>query len=232
MDSNTYSAQPPGRPPDRYPEELADLVAVLDRLAAEDPARLSDPAVADQALALRQLVDRLEGQWLRTLAVVDARGAAGAEDGLAVGSTAGWLRGRLRLAAGTAATAVRTARALFRGLLTRTAEALTSGEVSVAHAAVLAHGTPDLPTHVRVEAEPVLVEAARRLDHPAATGRRPPPAGDRPDGAAQAERRHRRRGWGWPRPWRAWRRPRPAGGCGRPDLLAALAPWPAPTTRR
>jgi hypothetical protein len=131
MDSNTHSTQPPHRPPDRCPEELADLVAVLDRLEAEDPDRLSDPAVTDYVLALRQLVDRLEGQWLRTLAVVDARGAAGAEDGLAVGSTAGWLRTRLRLGAGAAATAVRTARALFRGPLTQTAQALTNGEISI-----------------------------------------------------------------------------------------------------
>ena len=37
---------------------------------------------------LRGLADRLDGQWLKELAGVDARGAAGAEDGLQVGSTA------------------------------------------------------------------------------------------------------------------------------------------------
>jgi hypothetical protein len=60
-------------------------------------------------------VDRLEGQWLQHLAAVDARGAAGAEQGIQVGSTAAWLRHRLRLSAGAAASAVRTARSLFRG---------------------------------------------------------------------------------------------------------------------
>ena len=61
---------------------------------------------------------------------------------------------------------------------------------------MLAHGTQDLPAHVAAEAEPVLLEAARRLD---------PPRLRRviahlrlvadPDGAeAQAERRHQRRG--------------------------------------
>ncbi len=44
--------------------------------------------------------------------------------------------------------------------------ALTDGELSPAHAQVLAAGTRDLPTQVTAEAEPVLVEAARRLDPP------------------------------------------------------------------
>jgi hypothetical protein len=43
---------------------------------------------------------------------------------------------------------------------------LTDGELSPAHAQVLAAGTRDLPTQVTAEAEPVLVEAARRLDPP------------------------------------------------------------------
>ena len=81
-------------------------------------------------------------------------------------STAAWLRTRLRMGAGAAAGQVRTARALFRGPLAQTARALISGELSPAHAGVLAHGTHDLPDHVTVEAEPVLVEAARRLDPP------------------------------------------------------------------
>ena len=41
---------------------------------------------------------------------------------------------------------------------------MSDGELSVAHAQVVAAGTHDLPDHVTVEAEPVLVEAARRLD--------------------------------------------------------------------
>ncbi|HKQ02388.1 MAG TPA: DUF222 domain-containing protein, partial [Actinomycetes bacterium] len=83
-----------------------------------------------------------------------------------VGSTAAWLRNRLRLGAGAASSSVRTARALFRGPLTQTAAALTDGAISVAHARVLAHGTQDLPDHLASEAEPVLVEAAGRLDPP------------------------------------------------------------------
>ena len=66
----------------------------------------------------------------RDLAAVDARGAAGAEQGVQAGSTAGWLRARLRMSAGTAASLVRTARALYRGPLTGTAQALADGEPS------------------------------------------------------------------------------------------------------
>jgi Domain of unknown function (DUF222) len=106
--------------------------------------------------ALAAVVDKL--------AAVDARGAAGAEDGVQAGSTAGWLRQRLRMGAGAAASAVRTARALFRGPLARTGQALTAGELSLAHASVLAAGTHELAEHLTVEAEPVLLEAARRLD--------------------------------------------------------------------
>src|SRR5918994_4388465 len=164
MDSNTHSAPPPGRHPDGQPDDLAELTVVLDRLAAQDLDRLSDAARAERVLGLRRLADRLDGQWLKELAGVDGRGAAGAEQGQEAGSTAAWLRNRLRLGAWTAASAVRTARALFRGPLTATAQAVCDGELSVAHAQVVAAGTHCLPEHVTVEAEPVLVEAARRLD--------------------------------------------------------------------
>lgn len=127
---------------------------------------MHDVALAERVLTLRRLVDRLEGHWLKELAAVDTRGAAGADQDQQAGSTAAWLRNRLRLGAGAAQSAVRTARALFRGPLTGTAAALADGELSVAHAAVVAHGTQDLPDRLTVEAEPVLVEAACRLDPP------------------------------------------------------------------
>ena len=188
MDSNTYSVGPS--------EELAALAATLEGLAAQDLTGLSDATRAERVLRLRRLLDRLEGHWLNELATLDACGAAGAEQGVQAGSTAGWLRARLRMGAGAASSAVRTARALFRGPLTATGQALTDGELTPAHASVLAAGTHQLPNQVTVEAEPVLVEAARRLD----PGRLRRVIGHLqlvadPEGAAsQAERRHRRRG--------------------------------------
>ncbi|HYN17636.1 MAG TPA: DUF222 domain-containing protein, partial [Actinomycetes bacterium] len=152
MKSNTHST--------RRPDRLKALAAAVDGLAVEDLGRLTDAALAEQVLELRRLLDRMEGVWLQQLATVDGRGAAGADQDQQVGSTAGWLRNRLRLGAGAASSAVRTARALFRGPLVETGQALTDGAISAAHAQVLAAGTQDLPDQVTTEAEPVLVEAA------------------------------------------------------------------------
>jgi hypothetical protein len=166
MNSNTDSIRAPGGQPDARWDGLAALAEVVDGLAAQDLDGLSDVVRAERVLELRRLVDRLEGHWLKELAGVDARGAAGADQNQQAASTAAWLRTRLHLGAGTATRFVRTARALFRGPLTATATALADATISVAHAGVLAHGTHDLPDHVIVEAEPVLVEAAGRLDPP------------------------------------------------------------------
>jgi hypothetical protein len=158
MESNTDSIQQPGG--------LDRLAAVVEQLAAEDLDALPDSAAAQRVLVLRRLLDRLEGHWLRELAGVDGRGAAGAEQGSHAQSTAGWLHARLRAGRRQASGWVRTARALFRGPLGGTAQALAAGELSVAHAAVLAAGTDDLPPGAAAEAEPVLLETARRLDPP------------------------------------------------------------------
>jgi hypothetical protein len=145
---------------------LGRLTAAVEELAAEDLTRLPDGEAAARVLLLRPLLDRLEGQWLRELAGVDGRGAAGADQGTSADSTAGWLRGRLRAGHPQASGWVRTARALYRGSLGGTGQALAAGELSVAHAAVLAAGTADLPPGTAAKAEPVLLEAARRLDPP------------------------------------------------------------------
>ena len=162
MDSNTHSTSHPTG----TPAGLAALAAELQGLVDQGVGGLADGALAERVMALRGLMDRLQGHWLADLADLDARGTAGAEEGVAAGSTASWLRARLHMRAGTAASLVRTARALYRGPLTGTAQALADGEISVAHAQVLAAGTHDLPDHVAVDAEPVLLEAARRLDPP------------------------------------------------------------------
>src|SRR5215217_8026609 len=111
MDSNTSSPEATAGPLD----DLATLTAAVDGLAARDLTGLADGVRAERVLVLRRLVDRLEGQWLRELAGVDARGAAGADHGTQAPSTASWLRGRLHLGASTAASAVRTAQALSAG---------------------------------------------------------------------------------------------------------------------
>jgi len=196
MDSNTHSIKEPSGLPARPSDGLAALAAAVDQLAAQGLDGLSDPVRAERVLVLRRLLDRLEGHWLRELAAVDARGAAGADHDQPAGSTASWLRHRLRMGASAAHGAVKTARVLFRGPLSQTATALTDGELSPAHASVLAVGTQELPDQVTVEAEPVLLDAARRLDPPLlrrVIGHLQLVAD--PHGAqAKAERRHQRRG--------------------------------------
>ena len=166
MEPNTHSTVGPTGQSAAQSAGLAALTAAVDALAGQNLDGLGDHLRAQRVLVLRRLLDRLEGHWLAELAGVDARGAAGADQGVQAPSTASWLRSRLRMGAAAASSAVRTARALFRGPLTATAQAVTDGDLSAAHAAVLAAGTQDLPLHVTAEAEPVLVDAARRLDPP------------------------------------------------------------------
>jgi hypothetical protein len=175
---------------------VAELTAVLDEMAARDLGRLPILVRTQRVLALQQLAGRLHGQWLKELAYLDALGAAGADPDQPAPSTASWLRNRLRMGVGAARSSVRTACALFGGPLTETAAALLAGVISPAHATVIAEGTQDLPEHVKLDADPVLAEAARRLDPPrlrqavAQLVQLADP--DRADAAGQ--RRHERRG--------------------------------------
>jgi Domain of unknown function (DUF222)/HNH endonuclease len=231
MESNVYSAEE--TPVAVEPVGLERLEAAIQDLAAQAVDSLPDGVAATRVLALRRLVDRLEGHWLHELAAVDGRGAAGAEDDTQPApTTARWLRARLRLGKGAARQAVQTARALFRGPLAGTAQALAAGELSAAHAAVLAAGTSDLPAHTTMQAEPVLLDAARRLDPPRL--RRvlahlravaDPDAAD-----TEAQRRYDRRGL-WLAP--TWEGMLAIQGLLDPEagqsLLAALEPLARPT---
>jgi hypothetical protein len=158
MDPNTHSMQEPGG--------LDRLAAVVEELATEDLDALPDSEAARRVLGLRGLIERLEGVFLRELAGVDGRGAAGADQGVPVESTAGWLRNRTRMGHTDAHQRVRVARALHRGPLPGTAHALAAGELSYQHAVALTRATQDLPVGTVAAAEPVLLEAARRLDPP------------------------------------------------------------------
>jgi hypothetical protein len=73
MDSNTHSTG--------AADPLAALAAAVDGLAAHDLDGLGDATRAERVLVLRRLLDRQEGHWLKELAAVDARGAAGADQG-------------------------------------------------------------------------------------------------------------------------------------------------------
>lgn len=105
MESNTHSTQ--------GSDGLAALTATVENLEAQDFDGLPHAVQVEWLLELRRLLDLLEVQWLRELASVDARGAAGAEQSQPAASTAAWLRDRLHMDADAATSSVRTARTLF-----------------------------------------------------------------------------------------------------------------------
>jgi Domain of unknown function (DUF222) len=158
MDPNASSPEvPPG---------LEGLDAEVARLVADDLDALPDALLAQQTLALHRLLGQVEAACLRRLAHLDGRGAAGAEAGTPAPSTAAWLRAATRVGAAAAARWVRTARACYRGPLRATGQALGGGDLSYQHAAVLADATQQLPPATVAQAEPVLLDAAQRLDPP------------------------------------------------------------------
>lgn len=52
---------------------MAELAAAVDELVAQDLDRLPDAVLAERVLALRRLIDRLKGVWLKELAAMDTR---------------------------------------------------------------------------------------------------------------------------------------------------------------
>src|SRR5215216_2660811 len=214
MDSTTSSPEATAGPLD----DLATLTAAVDGLAARDLTGLADGVRAERVLVLRRLVDRLEGQWLRELAGVDARGAAGADHGTQAPSTASWLRGRPHLGASTATSAVRTAQALFAG-------------PSPQPPRPYAPASSRPPTPPRWPTAPTTPRPHHGRGRAGAGGRGPPAGPTRlrraighlhlvadPDGADRdSERRHGRRGlWLAPTLGGHGRPPRPARPRGRP----------------
>ena len=110
---------------------------------------------------LNVLRSRLDAQVLAAVGAFDAAGDA-ALDGAA--STAAWMRHRLHLAPGTARSHVRTARRI-RELPVMSA-ALSAGEVSAAHVAVVTAAMDNSPARAATiaEAEPIFTTAAKECD--------------------------------------------------------------------
>src|SRR5919197_3251900 len=180
------------------PAGLEGLAAEMARLAPQDPADLPDALLVQQTLALHRLLDQLDGICLRLLAHADGRGAAGADHATPAPSTAAWLRAATRSGAAAAARRVHAARALFRGPLRSKGRAMVAGDLSYQHAAGLARAAPHPPPGAPPQAEPVLLDAARRLDPPRLrqVAGHPRQLLD-PDRADQRERRRLERRGGW-----------------------------------
>ena len=118
MEPNAHSHHPAD---ERPPAEAIDvrgtgregLAAALDELATRDVDGMPYEVLVEETQVLERLLGRLELQWLRELAEVDALGAAGADQGTRAPSTASWLQARLGMSAAEANSHVQTAGVLF-----------------------------------------------------------------------------------------------------------------------
>ena len=226
MDSNTHSTSR-----DRTTAGGAGRRAPGAGRPGPGPAERA--ALAERVRVLRQLAERLEGHWLGELADLDARGAAGAEEGVQAGSTAGWLRHRLHMSPSTAAGLC----ADRPGAVPWPPHRHRPGPDRGGHLPGPRPGAR--PRH------PGPARSRRRRGRtgaggggpaagpaPAAAGHRPLRLVADPDGAqAQAERRYQRRGL-WLSP--TWEGMVAVNGLLDPEagqtLLAALEPLARPTT--
>jgi hypothetical protein len=145
------------------------LLAGLRRVRADVTAltegnawSMSDPDLATALDEIAAVEAGLAACELAVVAEADGRhvGAAGAT------STAGWLRGRLRLHPGEASRTVKLAAALHRGCAA-TGAALAAGQVNSEQARVITEtmaGLPAVDTVTRARAEEFLIGHAAVLD--------------------------------------------------------------------
>ncbi|HXM54028.1 MAG TPA: DUF222 domain-containing protein, partial [Candidatus Dormibacteraeota bacterium] len=131
----------------------------LDRLDREDPAEMPAAALGEEIEELFTIQHRVAAAITRRVAAFDrGKGCAALE----AHSTAAWLRRQVRLAPNAASEQVRVARELDRR--PEVGRAFTAGEVGFAHAQVITRVLEGAPAEVAREAEPALVEVARRTD--------------------------------------------------------------------
>jgi len=148
----------------RLSESLAAVGRAAKGLRSEDLTGVDSASLLADVAALRGLLDQLEGEWLRRVGEVHARGAA---DVVGAGSTKAFLRGTVLMSPLEAGRAVRTATVL-RSTCTATASALSDGRVGLGQAHVVATVIDRLPSALpesaRLEGELVLLEHAGALN--------------------------------------------------------------------
>ena len=140
-------------------EPLAELAGVIERLAQEDLHQVPSSCLGDDVRRIRCAIDRLEAEFSRRLGRFDSD-QGWVADGNA--STAGWLSQQCRITRSTAWERVRQARRLTE--LPGTTEAFAAGEISQAHVGVITRAAEQVGSEAVRDAEPILLEAARRLD--------------------------------------------------------------------
>lgn len=135
-----------------------DVVSVCARLFEVDLDARSDVQLADDLRDLQLLRNMVDGEFVRRLAVFDARGSARADHSV---STKSWLRTQLRLSPSAASGHVGVARfARDRGAL---GLAMTCGDISYEHATAVERAVGKLPEAAKKQAEELLSRAASTM---------------------------------------------------------------------
>jgi Domain of unknown function (DUF222) len=138
---------------------VSELGSAIDELAAEDLDATPTAVLADDLVELARARERLDAEWMRRLAVFDARRGADDDDVL---STECWVRRHCGLTPGAARERVSLARRL--GELPETAAAFAAGEIGYGHVRQLSAAADDVDGEVWAGSESILVDAARTLD--------------------------------------------------------------------
>ena len=141
------------------PAPLTRLQSAADALASENIDAFTDDALSEDLRALRRHIDRLELEFARRLRPFDAHRAWA---GTGCSSTVAWLVRACKLSQGAAAQQVNVARHLPD--LPLTEQSAHGGTISFHHAAVITRCAEQIGTEPVRNAEPILVEAATKVD--------------------------------------------------------------------
>lgn len=146
-------------PTELFAEAVTRLHEAIDRLAQEDLELVPAISLSDDLRGLRSAIDRMEAEFSRRLERFD-RNQGYVPSGHC--SAAGWLNDECRMTRSTAWERVRQARRLAE--LPATSEAFAAGEVNLAHVGVITRSAEQVGCEALRDAEPIRLEAARRLD--------------------------------------------------------------------
>jgi len=136
-----------------------DLHEALQRLREEDLEALPASAMGPDLEDLRRLGNMLDAELSRRLHRFDSGGGYGATQALTARS---WLRWKCNFSPAAAAGRVAVARELAD--LPQATQAFADGDISYAHAAMIARTSEKLGDKMESNAETILVTAAKELD--------------------------------------------------------------------
>lgn len=172
-------------------KRVLELACAIDALAACDLTALPDSALCADIVAMHRQMNRLHAVWLQRVRIARQRGAT---DDAGYVSTAAFLRHTCHLTPGSGRAQVDTAEALQRRPAVE--NSFAAGDFSYQHAAIVTRGLDEFPSEIADDAEPVLIEAAAKLDPKglAQVVRRLRHIVD-PDGQKTRDLRHREQRW-------------------------------------